>query len=214
MFLQTRLYYAMRAMMHIRLCYRDKGIDNCTAHLMRGVKEGLDLSEQFLSFLYNVDRPDFAPVTAITAHVYEKFGEVLDAPAIGDKELSTVWSTLFDWETVGIPCFQVLGYAEPEKAHPSTLYVPGQGYVHWMFPFAALEIPNGCIGLFSDKDLKAYEEALQSVYADVEIVPYTLLEGHKTDTDLDAAISEIPEMEEDARRERRALSVCGLWKKA
>ena len=113
--------------MHIKLCYRDKGIDNCTVHLMRGVKEGLDLSEQFLSFLYNADRPDLAPVTAITAHIYEKFGEVLDATSIGDKELSTVWSALFDWETVGIPCFQVLGYAEPEKAHPSTLYAPGQG---------------------------------------------------------------------------------------
>ena len=86
--------------------------------------------------------------------------------------------------------------------------------MHWMFPFAALETPNGCIGLFSDKDLKAYEEALQSLYTDIEVVPYTLLEGHKADTALDAAVSEIPEMEENARRERRALSICGLWKKA
>lgn len=215
MFLQTRLYYTMKALMRLKLCYRDRGEGDCTKHLMHGVNAAADLSEQFLSFLHNTDRVDLTPVTAITAYVYDKFKEAAELIQVeGDqpKAIDLIWGALSEWDGVGIPCFQVLGYAEPERFKPSTLYVPGQGYIHWLFPFTAFEVPNGGIGLFSDNDEVAYMEAATKLYPDVEKIPYALLEKHRGDTQLDALCSAYPEVEVETRRDKRAIMLCGLWK--
>lgn len=208
MFLQSHLYYKLRALVALVGDYSDP----------IGREEKFDLLCRAAPSVFQVAEATYTNLLALP-NTPEDILDCVDAcldplSKMQPKDL-TVWSNLQKLKTLlthnVYEIMERYGWDIPDRIEPSCLYLPGEGYLFTFYPSSCLEVPNKSWGIYTERDKEAVDFWVRNHNPDIQVIPFDVVEPYSTDTPEDWAMLHVLSNNHRVKREATANVIKQNW---
>lgn len=207
MFLQSHLYYKLRAL--VALAEDSSDPVEC--------EEKFDLISKAAHSVFQVaeytyiNLLEFPNTPEDVWDCVSRCVELLDA--MRDKD-SVVWPNLHllseHLNNGGYAVMEAQGWDDPEGYCPSCLYRPGQGYLVTVYPCCCFEIPNKSWGIYTDWEYEAAQR-VQCSNPDLQEMCFGYVKSYAMDSPEDWAMLHVIADDSQVQRDARANVIRLNW---
>lgn len=208
MFLQSHLYYKLRALVALMEDYSD--FAEC--------EEKFDLLCRVAPSVFQVAEATYANLLVLPntpKDILDCVSACLDPLSEMQLKDPIQWPNLHMLETQltfnTYKTMEKYGWDKPDRIEPSCLYLPGEGYIFTFYPTSCLEVPNESWGLYTSWDKEAADFWVKNRSPDIQLIPFDIVEPHSTDTPEDWAMLHVLSNNRKVKREATANVIKQNW---
>ncbi|WP_289743755.1 hypothetical protein [uncultured Duncaniella sp.] len=208
MFLQSHLYYELRAL--VALVGNTSDPVEC--------EEKFDLLCRVAPSVFQVAEATYANLLALPntpEDILDCVGACLDPLSKMQLKDPTAWPNLQTLEVLlthnAYGTMEKYGWDRTDRIEPSCLYLPGEGYIFTFYPTSCLEVPNESWGLYTERDKEAADLWVKNHNPDIQVIPFDVVEPHSTDTPEDWAMLHILSNNRKVKQEATASVIKQNW---